>query len=217
MKLPKLFKKKECYKFTWFSLLIIVLVIFLSFHFFRAKLYDYLSPNQPIKTKTLVIEGWMDDFALKEAYTLFQKNDYEIIITTGGPLTIGYLATHFITSADLAKATLIELGMDSTKIISVPRKHVLKNRTTESALALKNWLEKNRPDVHSFNLVSLGTHSKRSWILFQRAFPDKEIGIIAMQDQRFDPDKWWTTSKGSRTVITEAIGYFYIQANALFH
>ncbi len=216
MQLPKLLKKKECYRITWLSLLVIALVIFLSFRFFRERIYDYLSPNEPITTKVLVIEGWMDDFAIEEAYTIYQENDYEIIITTGGPLDIGYLATHFITSADLAKTTLIELGMDSTKIFSVPRKHVLKKRTYESALALKKWMNTKHPDMNSFNLVSLGTHSKRSWVLFQKALPDKKIGIIALRDQRFDPEKWWKTSKGSRTVITETIGYFYIQANTLF-
>jgi hypothetical protein len=215
MKLPKFIKKKECYRITWFYLLIIALVIFLSLHFFRDRLYDYLSPNEPIATKTLVIEGWMDDFALEEVYALYQENNYEIIITTGGSLAIGYLATHYITSADLAKTTLIELGMDSTKIFSVPRKHVLEKRTYESALALKKWITTKQPNLNSFNLVSLGTHSKRSWFLFQKALPNQEIGIIALRDQRFDSEKWWKTSKGSRTVITEALGYFYIRANAL--
>lgn len=210
MQQAKLVKKKECYRISWFSLLLIALVIFLLFRFFRERIYDYLSPNEPITTKVLVIEGWLDDFAIEEAYTIYQENDYEIIITTGGSLDIGYLATHFVTTADLARATLLELGMDSTKIIAVPRKHVLEKRTYQSAIALKNWVDTNEPDIHSFNLVSLGTHSKRSLFLFRKALPDKEIGIIALQDQRFDPEKWWKTSKGSRTVITEAIGYFYV-------
>lgn len=210
MQQAKLVKKKECYRISWFSLLLIALVIFLMFRFFKENLYDYLAPNEPISTKVLVIEGWLDDFAIEEAYTIYQENDYEIIITTGGSLDIGYLATHFVTTAHLARATLIELGMDSTKIIAVPRKHVLEKRTYQSAIALKNWIDANEPNMQSFNLISLGTHSKRSWLLFRKALPDKEIGIIALQDQRFDPEKWWKTSKGSRTVITEAIGYFYV-------
>lgn len=210
MQQAKLVKKKECYRISWFSLLLIALVIFLLFRFFRERIYDYLSPNEPISTKVLVIEGWLDDFAIEEAYTIYQENDYEIIITTGGSLDIGYLATHFVTTADLARATLLELGMDSTKIIAVPRKHVLEKRTYQSAIALKNWIDANEPNMQSFNLISLGTHSKRSLFLFRKALPDKEIGIIALQDQRFDPEKWWKTSKGSRTVITEAIGYFYV-------
>jgi uncharacterized SAM-binding protein YcdF (DUF218 family) len=195
---------------SWFGLLIIALVVFLLFRFFIGNIYDYLSPNKPIITNTLVIEGWLDDFAIEEVYSIYLENEYEIIITTGGPLDNGYLATRFITAANLAKATLIELGMDSTKIVTVPRKHVLKSRTYQSALALKDWIETNNPNLKSFNLVSLGTHSKRSLLLFQKALPDKEIGIIALRDQRFDPEKWWKTSKGSRTVITEAIGYFYV-------
>ncbi len=210
MKTPKLIYKKECYKLSWFSLLLLFLAFFLLFWITRNSLYDFLSPIQPIATKTLVIEGWLDDFAIEEAYILFLKNDYDYLITTGGPLEIGYLATHFITSAELAKATLIELGMDSTKIICVPRTHVLENRTFHSALALKDWIENNNSKIESFNLVSLGAHSKRSKLLFEKALPDKEIGIIALRDQRFDPEKWWKSGKGARTVITETIGYFYV-------
>ncbi|MCD6178447.1 MAG: YdcF family protein [Bacteroidales bacterium] len=210
MQLPKLFKKKECYRISWFGLLIILFTIFLISYYIRENIYNYLSPNKTISTKVLVVEGWMDDFALEEAYNIYATGDYEIIITTGGPLDIGYLATNFISTADLAKNILIKLGADSTKVFAVPRKHVLKKRTYQSALALKKFIDINYPNIKNFNLVSLGAHSKRTWFLFQKALPDKEIGIIALRDQRFDPEKWWETSKGSRTIITEAIGYFYV-------
>lgn len=210
MQLPRLIKKKECLKLTWFSYLLIVLIFFSFFLLIRNQLYNFLAPIKPIETKVMVIEGWMNDFALEEVYTLFQKEDYDLLITTGGSLDNGYLATHYITAAELAKATLIELGMDSTKILSIPRNFTLKNRTFLSALALKRWMDEHTRSVPDFNLVSLGAHSKRSWFLFQKAMPETKIGVIAMQDQRFDSKKWWTTSIGSRTVITEAIGYFYV-------
>lgn len=210
MQLPKLIKKKECYRLSWFSILILFFALLLSLYFLRSNLYDYLSPTAPVETKVMVLEGWLDDFAIEEAYAIYQNQKYDLIITTGGPLDIGYLATHYITTAELAKITLLQLGMDSTKIFAVARKHILKDRTYQSAIALKAWLAKEKPEINKFNLVSLGTHSKRSHYLFKKALPEKEIGIIALKDQRFDSDKWWKTSKGSRTVITEALGYFYI-------
>lgn len=210
MQLPRLIKKKECLKFTWFTYLLIALVLVSSFFLIRTKIYPMLAPSNPIETKIMVIEGWMNDFAIEEAYSLFQSGNYDLLITTGGPLDNGYLATHYVTAADVGKATLIELGMDSTKILSVPRKFTLQNRTYQSALALKIWKEEHNEDIRAFNLVSLGAHSKRSWFLFKKAMPETEIGIIAIQDHRYDSKKWWKSSLGSRTVISEAIGYFYV-------
>jgi len=210
MQLPKLIKKKECYRISWFGLLLLLLMVFLISSFLRNQIHDYLSPVEPVNTKVLVLEGWLDDFAIEEAYALFLENNYDYLITTGGPLEIGYIATQYITSAELSKTTLIKLGMDSSLIISVPRAHVLENRTYQSALALKQWIDINDTCLKSFNLVSLGVHSKRSLYLFKKAMPDKEIGIIALRDQRYDPKKWWKSSKGLRTVITETLGYFYV-------
>lgn len=210
MQLPKLINKKECYRLSWFGWLIIALIFLLFFYLLRSHLYNYLSPVKPVETKVLVVEGWVHDFAIEEVYAIFLKDKYELIITTGGPLKMGYLSTQSISAADIAKKTLIELGMDSTKIISVPRKEVVENRTIQSALTLKKWFSENNSEIENFNLLSLGAHSRRSWLLFQEAMPEKEIGIIALRDPRIVADKWWKTSHGARTVLAEAIGYFYV-------
>jgi len=207
---PKLYKKKECIRLSWFSILLILLMLFLFFRVIGSSLYNFLSPIKETTTKILVVEGWIDDFSIEQAYKIFQEGDYELIITTGGPLEIGYLATRFVTAAELGKTTFLILGMDSTKIVSVASKRVLTERTFHSALTLKEWFLEYRPDIKSFNLISLGPHSRRSWYLFQKAMPDKEIGVIALGDQRFDPQKWWKSSKGTRTVLAETIGIFYV-------
>lgn len=210
MHLPKLYKKKNCIKLSWFSILLITILLLVLLKIIANSLYDFLSPVKTTDTHVLVVEGWIDDFGIKEAYNIFQEGDYDLIITTGGPLEIGYLVTHFATSADLGKATFLSLGMDSTKIVSVSSKLVLTERTYQSAQTLNNWLNENRPDIKSFNFVSLGPHTRRSWFLFRKAMPDKDIGVIAIRDKRFDAKKWWKSSKGTRTVLTETIGYFYV-------
>lgn len=185
-------------------------MLLLFFRVIGGSLNNFLSPIKKTTTNILVVEGWIDDYSIEQAYKIFQKGDYELIITTGGPLEIGYLATRFVSTAELGKTTFLILGMDSAKIVSVASKHALNERTYQSALTLKEWLNTNRPDIKNFNLVSLGPHSRRSWYLFQKAMPDKEIGVIALRDQRFDAQKWWKSSKGTRTVLTETIGYFYV-------
>ena len=210
MQLPKLIKKKECYRLSWFSILIILFIFSSLFLYIRNNLYNYLSPIKPISSKTLVVEGWLEDYALEEAYKLFIENGYERIITTGGPLNQGYLVTKYKTTADIAKATFLELGMDSTKIFVAPSELFLQERTYQSALSLRNYIKQEDLEIENFNLVSLGLHSKRSYELFKKAFPEKKIGIIAIRDQRFNHEKWWSSSKGLRTVITEAIGYIFV-------
>jgi hypothetical protein len=210
MHLPKLYKKKDCIRLTWFSYLILIFVFGVGIKIVANSLYDFLSPIEKTSSKVLVIEGWIDDFAVEVAYGIYKNEQYDLIITTGGPLEIGYLATHFVSTANLCKQTFICLGMDSNQIISVPRDHTLDERTYHSAIALKDWLKVNRPDIENFNLVSLGPHSRRSWFLFQKAMPEKVIGIIAIRDKRFSAKQWWKSSKGTRTILTETIGYFYV-------
>jgi uncharacterized SAM-binding protein YcdF (DUF218 family) len=210
MQLPKLYKKRECNRLSWFSRLLIALIFLFSLILIRNHLYKFLSPIEPIQTNFLVVEGWMDDFALEETAKIFKEGHYSHIITTGGPLDMGGMTTHYISTAELAQATLIHLGIDSGKITAVPRKYIIQKRTLQSALALKQWIIREHPDLKSFNLVSLGPHSRRSHYLFQKALPNTKIGIIAIRDKRYDYVKWWQSSKGSRTVITEAIGYFYV-------
>lgn len=84
------------------------------------------------------------------------------------------------------------------------------DRTYHSALALKAFLKQNNPQIKSFNLVSMGAHSARSWLLFKKAMPEYEIGVISLEDKRYDKDKWWTSSKGFRSVFTEGFGYFFV-------
>ena len=140
MQLPKLIKKKECYRLSWLSKLIILFIFFSLFLHIRNNLYNYLSPIKPVNSRTLVVEGWLEDYALEEAYKLFIEKDYARIITTGGPLNQGYLVTKYKTTADIAKATFLELGMDSTKIFVAPSELFLQERTYQSAVSLRNYI-----------------------------------------------------------------------------
>ena len=58
--------------------------------------------------------------------------------------------------------------------------------------------------------MSSGAHSRRTRLLFQKAFGDGvTIGIVASPEREFDPRRWWTSSSGFRTVTSEIIAYLY--------
>jgi hypothetical protein len=62
----------------------------------------------------------------------------------------------------------------------------------------------------SVDIVSIGPHARRSRLLYQKALGDKvKVGVIAIEDKRFDPDHWWQSSVGVRSVMGETIAYLY--------
>jgi hypothetical protein len=78
-------------------------------------------------------------------------------------------------------------------------------------LALKRWMKANRVETKRLDLASLGPHSRRSSILFQKAFAEEyEIGSIALTSEDYDPERWYSSSEGVRTTINELIAYVYV-------
>ena len=61
----------------------------------------------------------------------------------------------------------------------------------------------------SIDIVSIGVHARRSWVLFEKAFSSVDVGVIAIKPIRYDTTRWWLSSEGVRNVISESIAYLY--------
>jgi len=171
----------------------------------------FLSKNTPVHAKILILEGWLPDYALKEGLQKFKEGEYEQIFTTGGSLERGSYLKEYRDYAHLAKATLVAMGMTQQEVIAVAAADVKRDRTYHSALALKRWIEVSKIEAKRLDLASLGPHSRRSSILFQKAFgEDYEIGSIALVPEDYDPEEWYSSSEGVRTTIDELIAYIYV-------
>jgi len=203
-------KKKDCYQLTWAPKILVLIIFFFAAYLSVKNIYSFLAPQKPVVSKVLVIEGWLSDYALQECLDLFNKDSYDLMLITGGPLNTGYVLMNYKSTAQVAKETLLRLGAPPEKVIAISRKLVWSDRTFQSALVLKKYLMKEMPLCKSFNLVSLGAHSRRSWLLFNRAMPNYKIGIITLKEKLYDTNYWWRTSKGLRSIITEFLGYFYV-------
>ena len=202
--------KKTSYHWTWKAKLIFLSLLLVLIIVVIKGAYGFLTPEKPIITNVLVVEGWMNDYALEESLAIFNEGKYQFMITTGGPLNTGYILMQYKSTAEVARGTMLDLGADPEKIFAVSRQLEWRDRTYKTALKLKAFLDAEHPNVKSFNLVSLGAHSKRSYLLYQMAMPDFDIGIISIEDQLYNPNSWWDTSKGFRSVVTEMIGYLYV-------
>lgn len=109
-------------------------------------------------------------------------------------------------NAELTAKRLLSMGVDSSKLKAVSGNRVRINRTLTSAMALKDWLSKADIEVKGINIISSGTHSRRTWMTFDKVL-DKSVnvGVIALQDTRHTgPD-----GVGYLKTLRELIAYIY--------
>ncbi len=209
-----LFAQKKRWGLTWKGWIGVCIILVAGFVGTIANIYQFLSVNDPVRGNILVVEGWLPDYALQRAVHIFERRNYRLIVTTGGPLERGSFLIKYKTYAQLAKSTMLKLGVAANEIVSVPAPKVRKDRTYESALALKKWLRTFDKNIHSIDILTLGPHARRSRLLFRKAMgPFVKVGVIDAKDESYNPDRWWRYSAGVRSVIEEAI---YIYAKFVF-
>jgi hypothetical protein len=197
---------------------ILILTTFVSIAagaFAIAKIHPFLAKNAPLEADILVVEGWLPDYALEAAMNEFKQGSYRQLVTIGGSIPRGSYLIQYKTFAELAAATLTAMGFETKNLLAISHNAAYNaesiSRTDDSATELKQRLLSSDLQVSSFNLMTLGTHSRRSWMLFRKSFePQIHIGIIAVEPRHYDPRRWWQSSEGTRTILSEFIAYVYI-------
>lgn len=205
-----LIRRREMWAITREGWVIAMMGLIIFTIFMLKNIHPFLAVNSPIKADILVVEGWLPDYAIESAIAEFKKGGYSQLFATGVPLSKGYYLAEYKNYAELTAATCIALGFDRDKVVAIPAASVVKHRTAASAIALRDWLSTSALKVNSINLYSLGTHARRSWIIFKGVLnPEVKVGIIAAEPEDYNPQEWWTSSEGFRTVTGEIIAYIY--------
>lgn len=178
--------------------------------------YPFLAVTNSVPGEVLVVEGWSPDRVLKLAVAEYRQNHYTRIFVTGLPVEQGTLLTHYTNYAHVGAAMLIKLGMDPRDVQAVPCGKTRRDRTYHTALTLRRFLRDHNLSPTRVNLISVGPHARRSWLLFEKAFgKTAKVGIIAAPSIDYDARSWWQCSAGVRNVTGELIAYTY--ARLLFH
>lgn len=211
-----LFRKKKCWRPTLWGWLVLLAVVAILFRLWMGTVSTYLSEDNPVQAKTLVVEGWIEDEALSHALELYHREHYQHLIVTGLPITFRKDYLHFKNTAQAAVAQIKKEGFTDTVYQAVIPSTVYIDRTYNTAVATRRILEQHPEWGNAFNVYSVGVHARRSYLMFQRAFGEGyKIGIISEKDPTFDPKHWWRTSKGFRNVSNEFMAYVYVWA--FFH
>jgi uncharacterized SAM-binding protein YcdF (DUF218 family) len=206
----RLLTRKPCFIPTlagWLSLSTIAIALMCLIVF---NLHSFLSPTKPSGADVLIVEGWLPDYALDSAAALVNRCSYRRIVVTGGVLEQGSYLKEYKTHAELGAATLRAIGIPDSLITAVPAPFSAKDRTYISAVTLAPWIRAH--GIRSFDVCSLGAHSRRSRFLFQKAVGDSvNVGVRSIEDAGYDGKKWWISSMGFKTVTGEMIAYFYVR------
>ena len=212
-----LFDRKERWSLSWRGRVIVTSALLLVSALVLTGVYPFLAITQRVDANILVVEGWINEYAIRAAVKEFQSNHYQRVFTTGGPVegTGGYI-NDFMTSASVGADLLRKAGVPEQSLQMVPSRVMDRDRTYGSAVALRNWFRQHKMVVSGIDVVTEDLHARRTRLLFEKALGDKvAVGVIAIPNPDYDAKRWWRYSEGLKDVLSEAATYVY--ARLLFY
>ncbi len=211
-----LIDKRERWGLTFWGWIVLVLAAPVAGLVCVSNIHGFLAIECPVRGQLLVIEGWIPDYSIPGAISEFENHDYRSLIAVGSPILSGSHLSQFKSYAELTQARLEELGFKKDQMVVIATQDIKRDRTFEAAMMVKRWISGSGAHVKAIDVYTLGAHARRSRLLFKKAFGDDvAVGVIAADDQSYDPKSWWKSSNGARTVVDELIAYLY--AIVFFH
>src|SRR5262245_35089550 len=81
-----LFDRRERWSLAWRGRLILASVVLIVGILCLKSVYPFLALTHRVNANTLVVEGWVHEYAIRAAVKEFQSNHYQRMFTTGGPV-----------------------------------------------------------------------------------------------------------------------------------
>ena len=174
------------------------------------RLHGFLAPDEPAMgagsrgARTLVVEGFLNESDLDQAIAAFRRGHYERVLTTGGPIDSW---SEYPSHAARAAGYLVAHGLESTTVTAVPGPASVRDRTFQSAVALRDWAQRSDARLDAIDLFSRGVHARRSRTMYRMALGDGvEVGVLASRPADYDAQHWWRSSEGTKLVVGELLG-----------
>jgi hypothetical protein len=208
--LNKIFARKECWALTIYGKLLFISLLGLVTWLCVIGIHPFLAETNRISAKILVIEGWLQPISLREAAVEFVQGNYE------KALLIQYVTGKEDQNdtgrycGEYKSSWLIKHGIGKDQLTTILVNIASKDRTYNAALIVKKWLADNGLSMKPINVVTMGAHARRSYLLYRKVFGESGlVGIIDIKNKEYDPAHWWRTSAGFREVIGELIAFLY--------
>lgn len=209
-------KEHKGRRLTWLGWLLLISLLTGVFLAFLANLYPFLAPDKAPKSGVMVVEGWIHDFALRDAVDMYTAGSYSNIVCTGVPIETGSYIQQFKSYPEMTAARLRKMGIPEDQIVITVADGNKNDRTYLAAVAMREGIMAYNIGETNLHLVTVGPHGRRSRMLFKKALgKDYNIGVTCLDESNYDSDDWYTCSEGVRSVIGELIAYTY--AKFFFH
>jgi hypothetical protein len=210
-------RRKERWSLSLRGWLLVISVGLVAAYLVFLNVYPFLAITLRVNTKVLVVEGWIQRYAIQGGAAEFNRGSYERVYTTGGPENgSGGYVNDYQTSASVGAEGLKKAGIPEDLVQMAPSHVIGRERTYSSAIALRDWFCEHNISVHSMNVLTEDAHARRTQLLYEKAFGKNVlVGIIAVPNPDYNPRYWWRYSDGVREVIGESIAYIY--ARLLFY
>lgn len=203
--------RKERWGLSWSGRLVLTSITLLIGGLLFRNVHSFLAVTHREESNVLVVEGWVHVYGVVAAVDEFKTGRDGRVFTTGGPVEgMGTSRSIYDTDAYQSARLLREAGIPGERVQCVPSLFISRDRTYNSALALRNWFHDHNLQIHSFNVLTEDAHARRTWLLYEEAFgKSAHIGIISVPNPDYDASHWWRTSEGVRNVVDEGIAYIY--------
>jgi hypothetical protein len=176
---------------------LIALVVWLLF------VHPFLAVDAPVVADTLVIEGWLPQYALDRAVAEIRRGMYDHVMVAG-------MAQSSARAPDSVWAGqyLEAAGIPPDRIVVIAAPEVRWNRTSSTARAVRDRLRELDVKPNGVNIVTLGPHARQSLLAYSRMLgPSIPMGVINIPKDDYDPAWWWASTAGIKKTTIHFAGW----------
>jgi uncharacterized SAM-binding protein YcdF (DUF218 family) len=168
----------------------------------------FLAHTERLPAEALVVEGWIGVEGVRAAKLEFDRHGYRYIVTAGGSTNFRWGPQHWNYATE-SREMLLLLHLPPDKVLAAPVPETEKQRTFTAALGVKRALELHGLHPASVNVFTLGVHARRSRLVFAKALPGTEVGVVSWRPSEYKPEPWWRSSERAVDLLKESIGYLF--------
>jgi hypothetical protein len=206
----RLVQRRTCWCPTWLGSFCVALFLTAPAVWWCCYGEAYLSWTERGPSDVLVVEGWIGREGVRAAATEFAEHGYRYVVTSGGVTTAERWEVGGWSYAEGAGQELIRLGVPADRIIVATSRDTERQRTFESAVAVRQALQAKGIRPKALNVFTWGPHARRSRLVFAKVEPsDTNVGVVSWAPPTYDTVPWWGSSDRAKELLTETAGYVF--------
>jgi uncharacterized SAM-binding protein YcdF (DUF218 family) len=204
--------RRERWSLSWRGSLVVLLVGLAAIIALGRGLFSLLAVYAPTSGEILVVEGWIRSESVEQAAKVCLKTNYQDVVVVVAVTEAKSKWDSGRYKGEYIAGALESAGVPKNRIQVLFCEAVQKDRTYACARAVREWLQKREKPVQAIDVVTIGSHARRSRLLFQKAMGSTiRVGVLAMDERGYDPVHWWRSSEGVREVLFEGVAYLYVR------